>query len=251
MINFLIRKLLIQLSLPLGLSLILSIYGIFKNKKKYILSSIFLLYFASINVFSELLFKVVEYPSKYQKNINGRTIVVLSGGILKSNNIKNGIYEWNDPDRFFAGINLYKMNKSRDLVFTGGLNPYEYNGKSEGQLLKEQSKNFISDAENIIVSGLAQNTFEESKQIKKLIINEKIKNNVILVTSAFHMNRALLIFKKEGIKVTPYPVDFKSSNLSIFRILKNPLNWIPNANSLTKSSLAVKEIYGILFYKLI
>ena len=147
----------------------------------------------------------------------------MSGGILKSNNIKNGIYEWNDPDRFFAGINLYKMNKSRDLVFTGGLNPYEYNGKSEGQLLKEQSKNFISDAENIIVSGLAQNTFEESKQIKKLIINEKINNNVILVTSAFHMHRALLIFKKEGIKVTPYPVDFKSTNLSIFRILKIPL----------------------------
>ena len=180
---------------------------------------------------------------------NFKTIVVLSGGIVKSYPTNNGVYEWNDPDRFFAGINLYNKDQSRKLVFTGGMNPFNYNLQSEGEILKRKSRFFVNNFENIIVSGNANNTFEESKQIKRLINNSKISNNIILITSAFHMKRAKIIFEKEGIKVNPYPVDFRSDNLSFYRIVKNPLSWIPNTDSLHKTSFALKEIYGILIYK--
>ncbi len=249
--NYLIRKLIIQFSLPLGLTIILFLYGFFRNKKRYLISSFILIYFSSINIVSETLIKFIEYPQIAQQNLDVKTIVVLSGGIIKYYPNNNGVYEWNDPDRFFAGINLYKKHESSKLVFTGGINPFKYNSKSEGEILKKKSKFFVNNFENIIVSGNAKNTFEESKEIKKLIINSKISNNIILITSAFHMKRAKIIFEKEGIKVNPYSVDFRSENISLNRIIKNPLNWIPNSDSLNKTSIALKEIYGILIYKLL
>jgi uncharacterized SAM-binding protein YcdF (DUF218 family) len=50
-----------------------------------------------------------------------------------------------------------------------------------------------------------------------------IPNNssIILVTSAYHMQRSKYLFEKQGFDVMPYPVDFKSSiqNLTIISFL--------------------------------
>ena len=60
-------------------------------------------------------------------------IVVLSGGRhLPPGNTK--IIEWYDPDRFLAGIDLYKENKSNRLIFTGGLNPLSSDLPPEGDI---------------------------------------------------------------------------------------------------------------------
>ena len=249
-LTYFVRKLLIQLSLPLGLTLIIFVYGLLKNKRKYLFCSFILIYFSSINIVSESLMKIIEYPAENKEFIKSKNIVVLSGGIIKSNPIQNSLYEWNDPDRFFAGVKLFKQDKSRKLVFTGGFNPFQYNGKSEGEILKEQSSMFLSDTKDIIVTEFAKNTYEEAKQIKNLILNSQISNDIILVTSAFHMRRAIILFEKIGIEVNPFPVDFRTDNISINRKIKNIFNWIPNPDSLNKTSIALKEIYGILIYKL-
>ena len=86
--------------------------------------------------------------------------------------------------------------------------------------------------------------------IQFVIINPTKTENWLLITSAFHMKRAILIFEKKGIVVYPFPVDFKTDNVSLRRKITNPLNWIPNSDSLNKTSVALKEIYGILIYKL-
>ena len=62
------------------------------------------------------------------------------------------------------------------------------------------------------------------------------------------MKRAKRIFEREGILVQPFPVDFKSyknPNISI----SNPLNWIPSASNLNKSSLAIREFIGRIVYR--
>ena len=62
--------------------------------------------------------------SEYRKSISAIDsadgIVVLSG-VLGINAVGVSIYiEWEDPDRFFGGIALFKANKAQRLVFTGG-----------------------------------------------------------------------------------------------------------------------------------
>ena len=60
---------------------------------------------------------------------------------------------------------------------------------------------------------------------KVLLLKKLIPNNssIILVTSAFHMHRSKYLFEKQGFKVIPFPVDFKSSTtkISIFSFLPN------------------------------
>ena len=93
------------------------------------------------------------------------------------------------------------------------------------------------------------NTLQEAKAIKKLL-NDEIpasQKKVILVTSAFHMNRAKRVFEREGIIVLPYPVDFRSNKSS--HLLRNPLIWIPNSSSLGKSTSAIREIIGRIIYR--
>ena len=65
--------------------------------------------------------KKLEYPyqpipmSSIKEN---DAIVVLSGGLHQAGNKKYSTYEFNDPDRFFAGIDLIKNYKNADHNLT-------------------------------------------------------------------------------------------------------------------------------------
>jgi uncharacterized SAM-binding protein YcdF (DUF218 family) len=70
------------------------------------------------------------------------------------------------------------------------------------------------------------------------------KHRVLLVTSAFHMQRARTLFERAGLSVIPFPVDFKAGageSLSVLDIL-------PNAGALEMTETALREAYGRLFY---
>ena len=79
----------------------------------------------SNGLFADILWRLIEHPWQrldYSLVTPSDGIVVLSGGRhLPPGNTK--IIEWYDPDRFLAGIDLYKANKSNRLIFTGGINP--------------------------------------------------------------------------------------------------------------------------------
>ena len=80
--------------------------------------------------------RFLEYPWKrldYSVVNSSDGIVVLSSGRhIPPGNSK--IIEWGDPDRFLAGIALYKANKSNRLIFTGGINPFYPGLPPEGSI---------------------------------------------------------------------------------------------------------------------
>jgi len=73
------------------------------------------------------------------------------------------------------------------------------------------------------------------------------KPRIILVTSAFHMRRAQMLFERQGFEVEPFPVDFQTSD----RPTINVLSFIPSAHALAKSETAMREGVGILYYWII
>ena len=161
---------------------------------------------------------------------------------------KSKIIEWYDPDRFFAGIQLFKLNKAPKLIFTGGYSPFSQEIPPEGNISSEEAINLGIPREKIHITVPVLNTLEEASAVK--VVMENFKNNskrIILVTSAFHMQRAKKVFERKGLIVEPYPVDFKqNSNIkSIF----NPYYVIPNVSNLNKSSAAIKEIIGRAYYR--
>ena len=235
----------------MGISLILLLVFIFRKKAKFIYSAFISLIIFSNGLFADILWRLLEHPWKrldYSLVTPSDGIVVLSSRRhLPPGNTK--IIEWYDPDRFLAGIDLYKANKSNRLIFTGGINPITSDLPPEGDIYIKEAISMGLPKKNLYTTYPVNNTLQEAKAIKKLLNNEipLKQKKIILVTSAFHMKRAKKIFESEGIIVQPYPVDFRS-NKSFLSSLRNPLKFVPSSSSLSKSSIAIREIIGRIIY---
>ena len=234
------------LVMPLMVLFISIFLGTYFKKKKVIYSSLVFFYIISTPFFANNFFKIVEgqYNKLQIEKINEVDAIVVLGGSIRINEVQNKYYiEWGDADRFFGGLKLYKKKKSKKIVFTGGKMPYNLTKLSEGDVLKEYAIKYGINTEDILVTKDALNTFEESQAVQELIGENK---SIILVTSAFHMNRAKKLFEQKGFNVTAYKVDYKTAP----RVKLNFINLIPSASSLSKTEIALREILGRLYYYL-
>ena len=227
------------------------LFFIIGKNVKFINSALIFLIVFSNGIVSDTLWRLLEYPWKrldYSLVNFSDGIVVLSGGrYIPPGNTK--IIEWYDPDRFFAGIDLYKANKANRLIFTGGINPLVSDLPPEGNIYIMEAISMGIPEKALLTTNPVTNTLQEAKAIKKLL-NKKIvsrQKKIILVTSAFHMKRAKKVFEREGISVFPYPVDFKSDK-SFYTALRNPLRWVPSSIYFYESSEAIREIIGRIIY---
>ena len=175
-------------------------------------------------------------------------IVVLSTGRVQPPGAPD-VSEWTDADRFFGGVELFKANKAPLLVFTGGWVPWEPDAKLEGEVLMEYAAQFAIPANRMMTTGRVINTAEESNAVAAMLRKKTgtQRSRVLLVTSAFHMQRAQMLFTRAGLEVVPFPVDFKvpaADGLSVF-------DFLPSASNLSQTEVALREIYGLVFYKFI
>lgn len=239
--------------MPLGLTFIGFILSLLLKSKKILFGSFAILYFFSIGVTADFLISYLEKPYKMvplKKIKNADSIVVLGGyRVLTQNNQE--VIEWNDPDRFFAGVRLYKEGKAKRLIFTDGYSPDLGTNFSEGFLNRNQAVSLGIPPNAIMITGKANNTFQESQQLRKLFNKNKLlSNEIILITSAYHMKRSKNLFERANFKVLEFPVDFKPKNCSNIKLIYKINCLLPQANKLRTSSLMVREIIGRLIYKI-
>ena len=76
------------------------------------------------------------------------------------------------------------------------------------------------------------------------ILKERHFTNPVLVTSGYHMKRALLLFRKAGITATPFPAGYSYSFGSSY----SWADFLPH--SMRSTSLAMKEYLGLLYYSI-
>ena len=239
-----LHKILPTFVLPIMLFIIVILIGLIKNKKKLIYIAIGVLYILSTPISSNNFFKLVE-GSEYREPISAidsaDAIVVLSG-MLEINEVGDSTYiEWGDPDRFFGGIALFKAGKAQKLVFTGGRMPWDNAKKTEGEVLKEYAISNGIPSEKIFVTKDVENTADEAVAVKELI---SPSTRIILVTSAYHMYRAKMLFEKQGFEVITYKVDYKTAGESAITLM----DFLLSAGNLGMTETGIRELLGRLFY---
>jgi uncharacterized SAM-binding protein YcdF (DUF218 family) len=180
-------------------------------------------------------------PTTPEQAVKTDVIIILSG-MLKSGKNHNQL-EWEDADRFLGGIDLFKEGKGDLLMFTRGLLPWSKNSLSEGEILKTRAIEFGIPEKYILLTDYAENTEQEAISARQTLPDTV--RHVTLVTSAFHMNRAKLVFENSGLVVNPYPVDFKQ-NYDQFTIM----DLIPGSEGIDQWSWVCREIMGRMYYRI-
>lgn len=239
-----LNKILPVFVMPIMLIIYLMIYGVWKKKNWPIYAAMVCLYVFSTPIFAKNFFKLIEgtAPRQTPKNVsNAEAIVVLSGMI---NQVKstNGVYpEWGDPDRFFAGIDLYKSGKAPKIIFTRGKMPWDNATNTEGDILRKFALDYGIPDSAIVLTGNVENTADEAKAVAKLMGKWK---HVILVTSAYHMPRAKQNFESQDFIVQPFRVDYKVDQLNGLTFM----DFLPDAGSFNLLNTGYRELIGRVIY---
>ncbi len=172
-----------------------------------------------------------EFRNKIEyKNIeNIENIVVLSG----------------DNKRILASIKLASKIKNSKIFFIGG-SSFLIQDITKKEVLNAMDiyKDVNFDITRVTFHGKSRNTIENFQEIKKLNLDV---SKTLLITSAFHMRRSILISKKFNLNFILYPVDFRSraggnliNNYQGFNI----------ASNLSDFNIFFREIIGIAAFKI-
>ena len=89
-----------------------------------------------------------------------------------------------------------------------------------------------------------RNTIENLKALKKINIQDQSN---VLITSAFHMKRSMLIANTLDLKIKPYAVDFRS--IEKFNLI-NYYQRLSVANNWDSFNIFFRELLGIYAFKL-
>lgn len=145
-------------------------------------------------------------------------------------------------ERLTEGLRLGLRLPATKVVFTGGVASLLSSGADAVEPVREFLLEAGIAAERIEVEGQSRNT-EENARFTAQLLAPRASQRWLLVTSAYHMPRAMGVFRKAGFNVTAYPVDFRlrgSEDMARF------FNRIPAG--LQRTDLAVGEWLGLLAY---
>ncbi len=173
------------------------------------------------------------------------TAIVLFGG---------GIYarapEYGGADALH-GSALSRTVYAADLSLRTGLSVYPSGGESlkgkaepEGSVMRRWLLRLGVPAEHVVVENQARTTWQNAVYLKTLLEAHGIKR-AVLVTSAWHMPRAVWSLRAQGITVIPAPCDYAESRLSY-----DVLDYVPQWQVLATSGEALHEYLGLLWYRI-
>ena len=127
------------------------------------------------------------------------------------------------------------------LVFTGGSGDLVRQGVKEADVLRPFFDVLGLDVERIVFENQSRNTYENAVATFGLV-KPKPGERWILVTSAFHMPRAVGCFRRVGWPVIPYPVDFNFEGDETFELA------FDFAGGINAFAGGVHEWLGLTFY---
>jgi uncharacterized SAM-binding protein YcdF (DUF218 family) len=212
-----------------------------KNSALVLLLSIVLIYGASIAPVANYLCYCLEKDyiknqTAGSKNIDA--IIVLGCGTKDIHALKTIFNSGIESLRVLHAVEVYNQTGTRFFVCVG-----KGEGKvSEAQAMARLAESLGVPKEKIRIEPNSKNTSENASEVNKMFGDKKI--NIGLVTSAFHMKRSEHEFKKYFTNVVPLPAHYLYSSPGKNVVIR----YMPQSEELYKTSLALKEITGQLWY---
>ena len=216
--------------------------------RKILIASILLLALCAFSPLGNLLLYPLESRFPQWDAARGAPdgIVVLGGPIDPDLSIAH-----NTPvirsaaDRIVAAVALAHRYPNARIIFSGGSADLIANDAREADYAGQIFESLGIAKDRLIMERRSRNTYENAV-FSRAIASPKQGERWLLVTSAYHMPRAVGLFRKAGFAVEPYPVDWR-----VGRGAADILSFSNVAvDGLGRTDIAVREWIGLLAYRL-
>ncbi|HOK00273.1 MAG TPA: YdcF family protein [Termitinemataceae bacterium] len=248
---------------PLAIGLVLSFWAILllqpRNQfqrwlKGISLSVLILVTLLSLPMVTRLLSRLYETPlSQIEDVMAGApyTAILVLGGTVEPAASRPGLVEGNDTfERLSAAARLYRAGAAPVIIASGGSGSITFPDKKEAPYMAEILELMGVPKSAIITEAASRNTHENIVYSKKILEGladggQHSAQPVLLVSSAWHLPRALAICKKAKLPAIPFSVDSQAEPLLL------PADLFPDAWALTRSTRLIREWLGLIAYRLL
>lgn len=242
---FVLSKILAVLIFPVTWLFILFICALASKqvkKRKIFLWAAFILFYTFSNNFLINLF-ADKWDATPATLPNGAkySCAILLGGFSGADSHDRGYFN-EGADRFIQAVELYKTGTVNYILVSGG------NGSIKKESFREASwtvnelvKAGVPESA-IIIENNSRNTLENAAFTKsKLAALPTIKPPFLLVTSAYHMPRAEMIFSRYGLQTIPYPCNYIAG-----RHKYGITDLLPQSEAFNNWTYYIKEVIGYI-----
>ena len=170
-------------------------------------------------------------------------IIVLGGGMDERIGAARGQPQLNDAgERMTAGVALARAFPGAKLVFSGGTGSLVRQDETEADAARKFWRELGVPDSQMIFEDQSRNTWENALFTQKLV-HPGARQRWLLVTSAWHMPRAMGVFRALGMDPVAFPVDFRTFGTT--EDLKPPGD---GAMAVRNAETAVREWIGLVAY---
>jgi uncharacterized SAM-binding protein YcdF (DUF218 family) len=235
----------------LVLLLVLLLLPRFANKRRRIVLIALGILFVAGNSLLINEMAILWEPLPYQ--VNGKMdmpkarVCVILGGYSGFDHERNRMGFSNASERFFTPLKGMINQTVDTVILTGGSASVISKKYYESIYAKNLMKEFGIKENRIFIDAKSRNTYENAIETKRILDSLQVTDSVILITSAFHMNRAEACFQKAGVKFIPYPVHYIGNATRDYDI---EAFLVPSAVAINDFQTMFREWIGIISYKM-
>lgn len=242
----------LQFLKPLGFVVLLLFITLFLIKKKpktaicFVLISLVIIFVLGNPFFSTFVTRSMEWrymPS--QSYAQADAILILAEGTLPANTPRQRVELEGQADRALYAAQLYHKGLAPVVIVSGSFS----RASSTKTFLME-----LGVPEDAILVQSGSSNMRADVSMATQVITTNNYENVLLVTSALQMDRAMFLFKDSDFKVVPAPTDYKVTlrdweALTVVDWKAILTNLMPTTAALDQTFNVLWEYVGLAFYR--
>lgn len=217
-----------------------------KLAQRLIFMSLMLLALVGWQPLPDALIRPLEssYPVPAEPLLGYAGLIVLGGALDHPRSFEqHAQVPINDgAERMTVPLVLMRQHTDWQLVFSGGEGRVQTTGITEAAMAKAFWVQQGLDPDRLVLENRSRTTRENAIETAKLL-GADCQKPWLLLTSAWHMPRAMTEFEALGCRVTAYPVDFRTGR-------DTPWTEYSLVRSLVRWQLALHEWVGLWAYGL-
>ena len=244
---FILSKTLNFLTSPLSWIFLMIIFSlVFRKKILYFLALGLFIFFSNPLIVNSI-YSNWEYPATPLEEESYPVAIVLTGMVIPEISIDNQIQLSDGAERITESLRLYHSGKIKNILVAGGSGHLSNPDLKESPRLRKLALALQVPETNVFMEDQSKNTYETAVNVKP-ILDENFdlgSSKILLVTSAYHMRRALACFQKQELNIQPYAVDFHTIEGSAIGLT----SFLPSTSAILKWDRMIHEWIGFLAYR--